>query len=559
MRTRKWKLYLVLSLVILLIGGSLAVRYFKKHPMHVWLITDPIGSYRSVSWEDGPATAEKPADKRPPNIVVILADDLGYNDLSHGGGGVGNGTLKTPHIDSLAENGVSFTNAYSGCATCAPSRASLLTGRIATRFGFEFTPAPKEFWKLIAGFRKDGDRPLGYPKAKYFKEREKDVSSFEMMGIPQDEVILAKLLKNHGYHTTMVGKWHLGAKPGMRPTDKGFDEFVGFHHNASLYLPIDDPSVVNSRQEFDPNDVFSWNNLQYSVRQDGQKRFKPDKYLTDYFTDQAVDIINKNKNRPFFLYLAYNAPHTPLQAKKADYEALADISDHTERVYGAMIRAVDRGVGRVLDTLKANGLENNTLVFFTSDNGGAHYLGLPYINRPFRGWKVTFFEGGIHVPFFVKWPAGLPSGKTYTKRVSQVDIFATAAAAAGVPLPKDRVIDGVDLAPFVAEDRADRPHERMFWRSGHYRVVIVGDWKLQVTERPQKMWLFNLAKDPTERANLAESEPAKLKELLTVLNEMNAQMKKPMWPNLVEMPVMIDHTLKERDPGPEAEYIYWAN
>lgn len=559
MRIRKWKLGLILFLVVLLIGGSLAIRFLKKHPMYVFLLTDPIGPHRTVEWEDGPATAEKPAVQRPPNIVVILADDLGYNDLSHGGGGVGNGALKTPHIDSLAENGVYFTNAYSGCATCAPSRASLLTGRIATRFGFEFTPAPKAYWKLFAGFRKDGDRPLGYPKVKYFKEHEKDVPSFEMMGIPQDEVMLAELLKERGYHTTMVGKWHLGGGPGMRPTENGFDEFVGFHHNASLYLPIDDPSVVNSRQDFDPNDVFSWNNLQYFVQQDGQNRFKPDKYLTDYFTDQAVDIINKNKNRPFFLYLAYNAPHTPLQAKKADYDALADISDHTERVYGAMIRAVDRGVGRVLDTLKANGLEDNTLVFFTSDNGGAGYVGLPDINRPFRGWKLTFLEGGIHVPFFVKWPAGLPRGKIYSKPVAQVDVFATAAAAAGAPLPKDRIIDGVDLVPFVAEDRADRPHERMFWRSGHYRVVIVGDWKLQVTERPKKMWLFNLAKDPTERVNVAESEPAKVKELLSVLNEMNAQMKEPLWPNLVEIPVMIDHTLKERDPGPEAEYIYWAN
>jgi hypothetical protein len=144
-RIKKWKLGLILFLVVLLIGGWQAVRYLKKHPMYIYLITDPIGPHRTVEWESGPATAEKPADQRPPNIVVILADDLGYNDLSHGGGGVGNGALKTPHIDSLAQNGVCFTNAYSGCATCAPSRASLLTGRIATRFGFEFTPAPKVF------------------------------------------------------------------------------------------------------------------------------------------------------------------------------------------------------------------------------------------------------------------------------------------------------------------------------------------------------------------------------------------------------------------------------
>lgn len=557
MRMKKWKLGLILFLVVLLIGGWLTVRYIKKHPAFIHLITDPIGPYQTVDWENGPSKADKPADQRPPNIVVILVDDLGYNDLSHGGGGVDASALKTLHIDSIADNGICFTNAYSGCATCAPSRASLLTGRIATRFGFEYTPAPKAFWRLVAGFNRD--RPPGYPESKYFEEREKDIPDIEMLGIPKDEVTLAELLKKHGYHTTMVGKWHLGYEPGMRPTEKGFDEFVGFLGNASLYLPINDPNVVNSRQDFDPSDIFMWNNLQYFARQDDQGRFKPDKYLTDYFTDQAVSIINKNKNRPFFLYLAYNAPHGPLQAKKEDYDALAGISDHTERVYGAMIRAVDRGVGRVLETLKTNGLENNTLVFFTTDNGGAHNIGLPNINKPFRGWKLTFFEGGIHVPFFVKWPSGLPRGETYGKLVAQVDIFATAAAAAGAPLPKDRIIDGVDLTPFVTEDRYDRPHERMFWRSGHYRVVIVGDWKLQVRERPPKTWLFNLAQDPTEQVNLAESEAAKVEELMGVLNKMNGEMKEPIWPALVEIPVRIDHTLKEKDPGLDAEYIYWAN
>ena len=556
MKRKKWKLGLIVFLGLILIGGWLSVKYFLKHPMYIRLITDPIASNRPMTWQGGPARASTPADERPPNIIVIMVDDLGYNDITLWGGGVGDGAVKTPHIDSIAENGVCFTNGYSGCATCAPSRASLLTGRMATRFGFEFTPIPKAFSRLQARF--DYKNGPDYPQPRYFEELEKDVPKFDYMALPADETTLAELLKKHGYHTTMVGKWHLGGGPGQRPTDNGFDEFVGFYPGASLFLPIDDPNVVNSRQDFDPIDVFLWNNLQYYVREDQGKRFRPDKYLTDYFTDQAVAVINKNKNRPFFLYLAYNAPHTPLQATREDYEALAGIPDHTERVYGAMIRAVDRGVGRVLETLRENGLENNTLVFFTSDNGGANYIGLPDINRPFRGWKATFFEGGMHVPYFIQWPARLPRGKTFARPVAQIDIFATAAAAAGAPIPKDRVIDGVNLMPFVMENHGDRPHERLFWRSGHYRTVIVGDWKLQVSERPKKIWLFNLAQDPTEQSDLSASRPDKVKELMAVLTDLNGQMVKPIWPSLLEAPVMIDRTLKEvYKPGDE--YIYWNN
>lgn len=556
MKMKKWKIGLIVSLCVLLIGGWMAFRYIKKHPMHILLITDPIAENRPIEWEQGPAEAAKPADERPPNIIVIMVDDLGFNDLTYGGGGVGKGAVGTPNIDSIAQSGIYFANGYSGCGTCAPSRASLLTGRIATRFGFEFTPTPVAFSRLVAGF--EYDRGPNYPKAKYFKEREKDHTGMNSLGIPADEITLAELLKKQGYHTAMVGKWHLGGEEGMRPTEQGFDEFVGFYPGASLFLPIDDPNVVNSIQEFDPIDIFLWNNLHYYVREDNGKRFRPDKYLTDYFSDQAVKVIENNKNRPFFLYLAYNAPHTPLQATKEDYDALSGITDHTERVYGAMIRAVDRGVGQVIETLRKNGLENNTMVFFTSDNGGANYIGLPDINKPFRGWKASFFEGGIHVPFLAKWPAGLPAGKTYKKPVAQTDIFATAAAAAGASLPDDRVIDGVNLIPFVSDDKQVRPHDKLFWRSGHYKVVIMEDWKLQVSERPKKLWLFNMADDPTEQVNLADKEPAKVKELMGVLNDFNSQMKTPIWPALFEAPVMIDHTLDHK-VGPNDEYVYWAN
>jgi arylsulfatase A-like enzyme len=215
-------------------------------------------------------------------------------------------------------------------------------------------------------------------------------------------------------------------------------------------------------------------------------------------------------------------------------------------------------VGRVLDALRERGLEENTLVFFTSDNGGANYVGLPDLNKPFRGWKLTFFEGGVHMPFFVKWPRKLPRGATNDAPVAGIDVFATAAAAAGAALPADRVIDGVDLVPFATGARAGRPHDTLFWRSGHYRVVRAGDWKLQLTERPKRAWLFDLAKDPTEQKNLAESEPAKLAELTALLDTHDAAQSKPLWPSLLEGVVRIDPPLNapHRDPD---EYVYWPN
>jgi arylsulfatase A-like enzyme len=258
------------------------------------------------------------------------------------------------------------------------------------------------------------------------------------------------------------------------------------------------------------------------------------------------------------VYLAFNAPHTPLQALRSDYDALAGIENHTERVYGAMMLSLDRAVGRVLDALRDRGLEENTLVFFTSDNGGANYVGLPDLNKPFRGWKLTFFEGGVHLPFFVKWPKALPRGVENAAPVAGIDIFATAAAAAGAALPSDRVIDGADLVPFATGAKAGRPHDALFWRSGHYRVVRAGDWKLQLSQRPQKSWLFDLGSDPTERNNLAEAQPARVAELTALLDAHDATQAQPLWPSLLEAAVRIDPPLNA-PTSPDDEYVYWAN
>ncbi|HYC24226.1 MAG TPA: sulfatase-like hydrolase/transferase [Candidatus Bathyarchaeia archaeon] len=544
--------FVVAVLIVAGLGAAAFHRYWYYIPGIVAQIRDPVGPSREVVWAQGPERAEAPPGKRPPNIVLILADDLGYNDLTFGGGGVAGGAVPTPNIDAIAKQGVTFTNGYAGDATCAPSRAAIMTGRYATRFGFEFTPAPAAFEKLL-GYSKLGTRePI------YHADRERDVPPVEKMALPADETTIAELLKGRGYHTIFFGKWHLGETPPARPEARGFDETLGFLPGASLYLPKNDPRVVNSFQDFDPIDKFLWANLPFAVTNNGSRRFAPGGYMTDYLADEAVKAIAANRNRPFFLYLAFNAPHTPLQALRSDYDALTGIDDPRLRVYAAMIRALDRAVGKVVDALERNGLNDDTLVIFTSDNGGANYIGLPDINRPFRGWKATFFEGGIHVPFFLEWPAAVPAGIHFALAVGHVDIFATAAAAAGAPLPGDRVLDGVDLIPFVTGRASGKPHESLYWRSGPYRTLLAGDWKLQVSETPKKNWLFDLGEDPTEKHNLAESDAARTSEMLARLSRLDAQQSKPLWPSLLEAPVAIDHPLGAPD-HPDDEYIYWSN
>ena len=439
---RRGKTVIGSAVVALAIGAYLFSQYWYYLPGLIQSIRDPIQPNHPVQWQQGPATAA--AGQRAPNIILILADDLGYNDITFNGGGVAGGAVPTPNIDSIAREGVAFTNGYAGDATCAPSRAAIMTGRYATRFGFEFTPAPVAFMKLVSTYYQHGPR-----KAIFHSERVNQVPPLAQQAVPIKEIMMPQLLKTRGYHTIFLGKWHLGETPETAPDARGFDESLGFLAGASMYLRKNDPQVENSHQDFDPIDKFLWANLSFAVVNNRSRRFYPSEYMTDYLGDEAVNAIAANRNRPFFMYLAFNAPHTPLQALKSDYDALPQIKDHRLRVYGAMVRALDRNVGHVLDSLRKNGLEQNTLVFFTSDNGGANYIGLPDINRPYRGWKATFFEGGIHVPFFMKWPAKINRGTTYALPVAHVDIFSTAAAAAGAQVPSDRVMDGVNVMPFL--------------------------------------------------------------------------------------------------------------
>ena len=515
-----------------------------------------------VEWSQGPAAADVPPDKRPPNIIVILADDMGFNDITFNGGGIADGQVPTPNIDSIGHEGVDFTSGYDGNATCAPSRATIMTGRYATRFGFEFTPAPVAFQKLVG----TQSEPGSIVPPHFAADRVKDMppgttqgaGAVNNLAVPPSEIFIAGLLKTKGYHTLHFGKWHLGAAKGTRPEEKGFDESLGFMSGGSMYLPEANGGVENSKQPWDPIDRFIWAGAPYMVEFNGSKPFAPKGYMTDYLTDEAVKSIKANRNRPFFMYYAPNAIHTPLQAKKEDYDALPQIKDHRLRVYGAMMRNLDRNVGRLLQTLRDEGLDQNTLVIFTSDNGGAGYIGLPQVNKPYRGWKATFFEGGIHSPFFMRWPGVIPAGSRFNYPVGHIDIFATAAAAAGASLPTDRVIDGVDLTPYVQGKTPGRPHQTMFWRSGQYKVVLDGDWKLQSSEAQKRVWLYNLAADPTEKHELSTVEPDRVKAMLALLKAQDAQSVKPTWPSLLQGPVFIDHPSGQPQRKGE-DYILWDN
>ncbi|MDJ0786149.1 MAG: sulfatase-like hydrolase/transferase [Myxococcota bacterium] len=511
-----------------------------------------IGPTREVPWSTGPDPRGRAEGERPPNVVLILADDLGWNDLTFAGGGVAGGSVPTPNIDSIAAEGATFTNGYAANGTCAPSRAALMSGRYGTRFGFEFTPTPPGMMQLIpivAG-------TTGGRLRESLPAEDAEPVPYEEMGMPASEISLAELLAEEDYHSVHIGKWHLGTANGMAPHDQGFDESLLMA--SGLYQTEDHPDVVNAKVEFDPIDRFLWAAMRFAASFNGGPLFQPGGYLTDWYTEQAVQVIDANRERPFFLYLAHWAPHTPLQATREDYEALSHIELHRERVYAAMIRSLDRGVGEVLRALERNGLTENTIVLFTSDNGGAGYIGLPDVNHPFRGWKITFFEGGVHVPYFVKWPSRIPAGTKVDAPVHHFDMYATAAAAAGAPLPDDRKIDGVDLVPFIRGEAEGVPHDALFWRSGASRSALVGGWKLNVSDPPGRTWLIDLENDPTEQRDLSAERPEKLAELMAALAAHDAEQAAPAWPSQATFPVNIDKDLSRPD-APDDEYIYWSN
>jgi arylsulfatase A-like enzyme len=525
---------------------------------------DDIPANRPIAWMTGPAAPEARNGARPPNIIFILVDDLGYNDISTFGGGMAGGKVKTPNIDALAASGAVFSQAYSGTSSCAPSRAMIMTGRYPTRTGFEFTPTPDGMSRVLK-MAADADRAQsGLPETIFHADRVASMPGFARQGLPGSEITIAEVLKAQGYHTVHIGKWHTGLGPEFGANAQGFDESLLMA--SGLYLPEDDPNVVNAKIDFDPIDRFLWARMEYAASYNDPSAtfadgdiFKPGGYLTDYWTDEAIKVIRANKNRPFFLNLAHWGVHTPLQATKADYDAVGNIGTHEERVYAAMIRAIDRSVGRVVGELQAQGIADNTMIVFSSDNGGPGYIGLANINKPFRGWKLTLFEGGIRVPMFVAWPGQIKPNTTITAPVAHIDLMPTFAAAAGAPLPKDVVIDGKNLLPWArGQAQSSRPHETLFWQSAGYQVVRHGDWKLQITQRPAKVWLFNLAQDPTEQRDLASANPQKVAELRALITAHRANARPPLYPAVLEAPIAIDKPLGQKLSKDDA-YAFWPN
>ncbi len=553
-----WKKILIGLLVVVLAGGGAAWLNRKAIVLFIAGSTgkQPVGPNIPVPWADGPVEAVASPGMRKPNIIFILADDLGFNDISTFGGGVAGGRVPTPNIDRLAARGAVFTQAYAGTATCAPSRAMIMTGRYPTRTGFEFTPTPDGMGGIVSML--DDPSVTGLPAVIYNREQAGKAPTYTQQGLPGSEVTIAEVLRDAGYHTVHIGKWHTGSGPEFGPNAQGFDEALVMA--SGLHLPEDDPNVVNAKVPFDPIDAFLWARMQYASSFNGGAWFEPGGYLADYWTDEAIKVIRKNRNRPFFLKLAHWGVHTPLQALREDYDAVGDIQPERLRVYAAMVRSIDRSVGRILDALDAEGLSDNTIIAFTSDNGGAGYIGLDDINKPYRGWKMTLFEGGIHVPMFISWPGRIPARSSVAAPVAHIDLMPTFAAAAGAALPAGVEIDGVDLLPFATGGAAAeaRPHDAIFWQSGYYKAVRRGDWKLQVSDNPKKTWLFNLAIDPTETTNVAGQNPDKVNELKALLAEHQAGARPPLYPYTTEGAVAVDKSLAHKAVAGD-EYVVWPN
>lgn len=450
-----------------------------------------------------PQDTQTPKKKRP-NVLVILADDMGYGDLS----AYGSRLVDTDHIDSIGRDGVRFTDGYSSAPLCSPSRAGLVTGRYQQRFGFE-QQVSSGAWPERREVRED-DGSLAPLQGE---------AEFLRRGIPLSEKNFGELFQSAGYRTAVVGKWHLGHGPDFLPHRRGFDHSVVFYGNTSLQsTTLDDPDMVSLKVDFhDETADTAWTREGLNeIRRNGEI-VKVDQYLMFYFRDQVVDFIGQHKNseQPFFLYFAMNSPVPPLQVPKSYFEALrTSIPNIAQRGYNALLKAQDDAVGAVLNALKASGLEEDTLVVFVSDNGTA--LSRPGSNAPFSGGKYSTLEGGIRMPYMMKWPGRIPPGMLFSKPVSTLDILPTAAAACGVSTTSAQPLDGVDLLPYLREERAGEPHEALYWKLAAYSAVRVGKWKLYLEPRNGVARLYDLEADPGERHDLSEAEPR-------VFAEMNAR------------------------------------
>lgn len=406
-----------------------------------------------------------------PNILVIVADDLGYGEL----GCYGGKEIPTPNLDSIAAAGTRMTSGYVSCPVCSPTRAGLITGRYQQRFGHEFNPGP---------LRRAGTA----------------------FGMPLEQKTMPELLRSHGYATGMVGKWHLG-HGNHDSLSRGFEEFFGFLDGAHSYV---DPKADRK------NPILR-----------GREVVDEKEYLTDALTREAVAYIDRQKEKPFFLYLSFNAVHTPMQAPARYLDRFPNIKTEPRRTFAAMLSALDDGVGAVLAKLREKKLEENTLIVFLSDNGGPTRK-TSSGNGPLRGYKAEVFEGGIRVPFLVQWKGCIPVGKLYDHPVIALDLLPTLLAAASGSVPSDVPFDGVNLLPYLKGENDAAPHEALFWRYGRQSAVRKGDWKL-VDRVEEGIQLYNLKTDIGEANNLAHENPEVLAELQKAYAAWNAENVEPLW------------------------------
>ncbi len=441
-----------------------------------------------------------------PNIVVFLADDLGYAEL----GCQGNTDVPTPNIDQIAKNGVRFTQGYVNNSYCSPSRAGILTGRYPNRFGYDSN---------IVGHQNEDPN----------------------LGLPMDEMTIAEYLLEAGYVSGIFGKWHQGGTAKYHPFRQGFDEFYGFLHEGHYYVPPpyrgtttmmrrsvlpgggegrwysrDSATIYTTHMGHNEPDYDANNPL---LR--GSHPVYEAEYLTDAITREAVDFIERNSDRPFFLYVPYNAVHSPLQASDTYMEQFSHIEDIHRRIFAAMLANLDQSVGEIIQKLREEGLENNTLIVFLSDNGGPTRE-LTSSNLPLRGGKGDYYEGGIRIPFIIQWKSYLPQGKVYDQPVISLDLFPTFAAAAKKPVTNVQV-DGVNLLPYLNKNNTDSPHEQLFWSYRGRMALRIGDWKI-VKNRPQSsLELFNLGNDLSESENLIDDQSEKAEKMLKIWQEFEAE------------------------------------
>lgn len=417
-----------------------------------------------------------------PNIVLLFSDDAGYADF----GFQGSDEFRTPHLDELAWQGMQFEQAYVTAAVCGPSRAGLLTGKYQQRFGYEENNVPG--YMSMSGLTGDD------------------------MGLPLDQKTMADYLRSLGYRTALFGKWHQGNADRYHPLNRGFDEFYGFRGGARSYYPFSTDNPNNRKED-------------YLERGFGEFA-EAESYLTEALANEAVSFIERNQDNPFFLFLSFNAVHTPMHATQEDLEEFSELSGKRKKL-AAMTLAMDRACGLVLDKLDELGLAENTIVIFTNDNGGPSDAN-ESLNDPLSGCKANHLEGGIRVPFLLRWPGKIKENSRYKYPVSTLDLLPSFYAAGGGDVSALEDIDGVNLFPYLTGKKKDRPHEFLYWKKENRGVVRAGDWKLiRFPDRPAE--LYDLSEDISELNNLAAKHPDKVREMYKQLFQWELTLERPLF------------------------------